>query len=94
MSTQDKVIQIVAEVLEVPLDEITTDTDFLDDLGTTSLDIVTLIWRIEEEFALGETPESVLENLRTVGELVELVRGMRSDGGITRVSYPSDKKRT
>ncbi len=80
MSTQDKVIQIVAEVLEVPLDEITTDTDFLDDLGTTSLDIVTLIWRIEEEFALGETPESVLENLRTVGELVDLVRGMRSDG--------------
>ena len=77
MSTKDKVFALVSEVLEVPRDAIHLETDFIEDLGTTSLDIVNLIWRIEDEFSLGETPESVLEGLRTVGQLVELVGSVR-----------------
>jgi ribose 5-phosphate isomerase B len=77
MATRDQVILIISEVLEVPREEIRPETDFVTDLGTTSLDIVNLIWRIEDVFGLGETPESILEQLRTVGQLIELVEGLR-----------------
>lgn len=77
MATRDQVISIIAEVLEVPRDEVRPQTDFITDLGATSIDIVNLIWRIEGEFHLGETPESVLEQLRTVGQLIELVEGLK-----------------
>jgi ribose 5-phosphate isomerase B len=77
MTTRDQVIAIISEVLEVPRDEIRPETDFVADLGTTSLDIVNLIWRVEDEFGLGETPESAMESLRTVSELIDLVEGLR-----------------
>lgn len=77
MATRDQVIAIIAEVLEVPRDEVRAETDFITDLGATSLDVVNLIWRVEDEFSLGETPESVLEQLHTVGQLIELVQGLK-----------------
>lgn len=78
MSTRDRVIQTIATVLEIPADEIVPESRFMDDLGATSLDIVNLIWRVEEVFALGETPESVLEGIESVSDLIDLVDAMRS----------------
>ncbi len=79
MATRESVISTVAEVLETSRDEIRPESRFVEDLGATSLDIVNLIWRIEEVFSLGETPESVLEAIETVQHLIELVEAMRSD---------------
>lgn len=73
MSTQAKVSEVIAQTLEISQEEISVDDHFIDDLGANSLDIVNLIWRIEEVFALPETPESVLEDVATVGDLVALV---------------------
>lgn len=79
MTTRDRVIATIAEVFEIPAGEIRPESRFVDDLGATSLDIVNLIWRVEEVFSLGETPESVLEGIETVSNLIELVDAMRSD---------------
>jgi ribose 5-phosphate isomerase B len=79
MTTRDRVIATIAEVLEVPESEVQPGSRFLDDLGATSLDIVNLIWRVEEVFSLGETPESVLEGIESVSDLIDLVDAMRSD---------------
>lgn len=79
MSTRQRVIQIVADVIEAPESEVRPDSHFLNDLGMTSLEIVNLIWRVESEFSLGETPESVLEGLATVSQLVEFVDSMRNE---------------
>lgn len=79
MSTRERVIATIADTFELPAGEIRPESRFIDDLGATSLDIVNLIWRIEEVFSLGETPESVLESIETVAHLIELVDGMRSD---------------
>lgn len=79
MTTRDRVIAAIAEALEVPAGEVRSESRFIDDLGATSLDIVNLIWRIEEIFALGETPESVLESIHSVGDLVAMVDGLRTD---------------
>ncbi len=86
-STRDRVIAVIAEVLEISRDELGDETDLIDDLGTSSLDIVNLIWRIEEEFALGETPEHVLESLSKVGQIVELVEAARDEVSEVVESY-------
>jgi ribose 5-phosphate isomerase B len=79
MTTRNRVIATIAEVLEIPESEIGPESRFIDDLGATSLDIVNLIWRVEEVFSLGETPESVLEGIEAVSDLIDLVDAMRSD---------------
>lgn len=77
-STQLEVIRLIAEVLEQPVDSISPQDHFIEHLGASSLDIVTLIMRIESYFDLGETPDSQLESIETVQDLIMLVDVMRS----------------
>ncbi len=79
MTTRTRVIAAIAEALEVPAGEVRPESRFIDDLGATSLDIVNLIWRIEELFGLGETPEAVLEGIESVSDLIAMVDGLRTD---------------
>lgn len=79
MTTLKNVIEVVAQVFELPESELSQASRFVEDLGATSLDVVTLVWRIEEAFGLGEIEESALESVQTIGELVELVELRRGD---------------
>ena len=69
----EKLVQIIAEVLNVDPDEITMDTTFLDDLGADSLDIYQIIIGIEEEFDI-EIDAEEAETISTVEEAVELIK--------------------
>ncbi len=73
MGSEQRVIDVVAEVFEIEGDELTPDLRFVEDLGATSLDVVTLVWRIEEVFGLGELDEKSLESVHTLADLAELV---------------------
>jgi ribose 5-phosphate isomerase B len=79
MSTESKVIQVVAQTLELSEEDVSTEDRVIEDLGANSLDIVNLIWRVEEAFSLPQTPESVLEGIETVGDLAALVVQTRPD---------------
>lgn len=74
MSTRERVVEVIAEVLEMPIGDVRAESHFIEDLGASSLDIVNLIWRIEEVFALAETDEERLEGIRTVDDVVQLVK--------------------
>ena len=78
MTTQQEVVELVAEVLEQDPETIQRGDHFVTDLGASSLDIVTLVMRIEQHYALGETPDAQLEQIETIGDLIELVESMRS----------------
>ena len=64
---------IIAEQFGVSADEITMDTNILEDLGADSLDIVELSMAMEGEFALDEMKEEDLKGIQTVGDLVDFV---------------------
>ena len=68
----EKVKVILAEQFDVEEDSITMDTDMQDDLGADSLDVVDLLMSIEDEFEI-EIPDEEIENIRTVGELVNYI---------------------
>lgn len=65
-----RVKKIVAEQLEVGLDEIKPESNFANDLGADSLDVVELVMALEEEFDI-EIPDEAAEQIDTVGKAVE-----------------------
>ena len=68
----EKIKVILAEQFDVEEDSLKNDTDLQDDLGADSLDVVDLLMSIEDEFEI-EIPDEEIENIRTVGDLVDLV---------------------
>jgi acyl carrier protein len=70
--TFDKIKAILAEQLDADIDEMTMDTDIAKDLGADSLDVVELLMSIEDEFSV-EIPDEEIENIKTIGELVEYI---------------------
>lgn len=70
--TIDKIKKILADTLDVNEDELSLDTNIATDLGADSLDVVEILMSIEDEFDI-EIPDSEIENIRTIGELVEYI---------------------
>lgn len=68
-----KLKNIIADVLNVDPEEITEETTFADDLGADSLDLAQIVMGLEEEFGMSVQPESI-ENIKTVGEALDLIK--------------------
>ena len=69
----EKLQAIIADVLNVPKDDITPETTFVDDLGADSLDIFQIIMGIEEEFDM-EIDNEEAEKITTVQDAVEQIK--------------------
>lgn len=69
----EKLQAIIADVLNVPKDDITPETTFVDDLGADSLDIFQIIMGIEEEFDI-EIDNEDAEKITTVQDAVEQIK--------------------
>lgn len=69
----EKVKKILSEQFSVEEDSITANTNIAEDLGADSLDVVDILMSIEDEFEI-EVPDEEIENIRTVGELVDYIK--------------------
>jgi acyl carrier protein len=67
-----KVSKIVAEQLEVNPSEVKEESNFANDLGADSLDVVELVMALEEEFDI-EVPDEAAEKLLTVKSVVDYI---------------------
>ena len=65
--------EIIADVLNVEVNNITEDSTFVDDLGADSLDIFQIIMGIEETFDI-EIDNDDAEQISTVGDAVEQIK--------------------
>ncbi|MCI6990342.1 MAG: acyl carrier protein [Clostridiales bacterium] len=70
----EKLQSLIADQLGVDGSGITMDTNFEEDLGVDSLDIVELSLALEEEFDIGEMSEEDLASIKTVGDLVRYLQ--------------------
>lgn len=66
----EKLAALIAEQLGVDENGLAMDTNFRDDLGVDSLDIVELSMALEDEFGIGEMSEEDLASITTIGDLV------------------------
>ncbi|MEI7698191.1 MAG: acyl carrier protein [Planctomycetia bacterium] len=74
MSIEEKVIGIVGEQLNVPKEEITRESSFVDDLKADSLDIVELVMALEDEFDV-KIPDEDYDKIKTVGNAIDYISG-------------------
>ncbi len=68
----EKLKEIFARYSDADVKSITEDTVILRDLGLNSYSIVEIINEIEDEFDT-EIPDSVLPNIKTVGDMLEVL---------------------
>ena len=64
----EKVIEMIAEHTEVPYEEITSESRLIGDLALSSLDLVDIIVRVEDEYGV-MINERQIESLQTVGDV-------------------------
>ena len=69
----EKIRELICEQFAVEPEQITEDTNFLQDLSADSLDFVELVMNIEDSFGLPEISEDEIRAIQTVGDLVEYV---------------------
>lgn len=68
----EKVREILCDQLDVPEEEVTFDSNIVEDFGADSLDIVDFIMSLEEEFDK-EIPDEDVEKIKTVGDVVSYI---------------------
>ena len=69
----EKIKELICEQFDVDPEQITEDTNFLQDLSADSLDFVELVMNIEDSFGLPEIGEEEIRSIQTVGDLVDYV---------------------
>lgn len=72
MDIFEQVKKILCDQLDLDEEQVTEDSEVIDDLGADSLDIVDLVMTLEEEFDT-EIPDEDIENLRTVDDIVKYI---------------------
>ncbi len=72
----EEVRQILMDQLDVSEDDVTTESEIIDDLGADSLDLVDIVMTLEDEFEV-EIPETSIEDIKTVGDLVDYIENNR-----------------
>ncbi|MFH1146378.1 MAG: acyl carrier protein [Pseudomonadota bacterium] len=72
MSLQDEVVEIIANQLSVPKEEVVSQASFVDDLGADSLDLVELVMAMEEKFGI-EIADEDAEKMKTVQDAVDYI---------------------
>ncbi len=68
----EKVKEILCDQLDLDPDEVTLDSNIVDDFGADSLDLVDFVMSLEDEFDK-EIPDEDIENIKTVGDVVSYI---------------------
>lgn len=69
----EKMKEIISEQLSVDADTITENSNFKEDLAADSLDLFELVMALEDEYSV-EIPAEDLQNLQTVGEVMNYLK--------------------
>ena len=73
----ERFVDIICNYVEVEAEDVQMDSRFIEDLGFTSFDFMTMLGDLEDEFDI-EIDQTEVANVRTVGEALEY---MESIGG-------------
>ena len=74
----DEIKDILAEQLDVNSDTIEMSSDLSSDLGADSLDAIDIVMSIEDQYGI-EVPDSVIENMKTVEDIVNFIEGATTE---------------
>lgn len=68
----EEIREAISAQLNVPMENITMNTRFVEDLKADSLDLVELVMDLEERYGV-EIPDEQLAEVKTVGQIIEII---------------------
>ena len=74
----DVVKEILAEQLDIDPETIEMTSNLQTDLGADSLDAIDIVMSIEDQYGI-EVPDSVIENMRSVEDIVSFIENNVED---------------
>ena len=74
----DEVKEILAEQLDIDPETIEMTSKLQTDLGADSLDAIDIVMSIEDQYGI-EVPDSVIENMRSVEDIVSFIENNVED---------------
>jgi len=72
---EEKLKALIARVLKVPIEKVQDQARFKDDLGVDSLDLVLLLYEIEDQMGVALSDDDA-KNIVTVGDAIRLAGQM------------------
>ncbi|MFQ9514468.1 MAG: acyl carrier protein [Eubacterium sp.] len=69
----EKLVEIICNYVEVDSSEITPESRFMEDLGFTSFDFMSMLGQLEDEFDV-EINQQEVADIRTVQEAVDYLK--------------------
>ena len=73
----EKLVEVICNYVEVEPDQVKPESRFMEDLGFTSFDFMSMLGEIEDEFEI-EIDENKAANIRTVQEAVDYLEKLTS----------------
>ena len=71
----ERFVDIICNYVEVEAEDVQMDSRFIEDLGFTSFDFMTMLGDLEDEFDI-EIDQTEVANVRTVGEALEYMESI------------------
>ncbi len=73
---EEEVRQMVVEIIEVPVEELTLDADFFKDLGVDSLKAIEIVAAFEKKYRV-IIPENDIPKITTLRQIVEYTKNIK-----------------
>lgn len=74
---EEKVLELISEQFSTPVEKLTKDISFKDDLNADSLDLVELVMAMELELGL-EAEDGDLDSIVTIGDCLDYVNKVQN----------------
>lgn len=74
----EKFVEIICNYVDVDASAITEESRFVEDLGFTSFDFMTMLGELEDEFDV-EIDQKEVANVRTVGEAIAYLERLSAE---------------
>ncbi|CDA14028.1 acyl carrier protein 2 [Firmicutes bacterium CAG:212] len=73
----EKIQKIIAEEMNLNVEDIKPESRFVEDLAADSLDVIQIVLKLEEEFDI-EIPDDAVEQISTVQDAVDQIKSKKN----------------
>ncbi len=74
----EKIQKIIAQEMNLSVDEVKPESRFVEDLAADSLDVIQIVLKLEEEFDI-EIPDDAVEQISTVQDAVDQIKSKKGN---------------
>jgi acyl carrier protein len=75
---EEEVTNLIAEITEIPVEKLTPEADFFDDLNVDSLKAIEIVAAFEKKYRI-IIPENDIPKIRNLKQIVEYTRHLKKD---------------